>query len=187
MLDVILLVLKVLVLILLYLFIWRVARAAGKDLVGGARGAEAGPAVAVTAPDIALPQAPPQPVFSPEERLARREQREAGRTLTGDSLDMMIHIRPRLVVERSPELAEGSEIALEGWLTVGRSPSSSLVLHDPFISSTHARVVRRGQYFYVEDLGSTNGTFVNEKEVTEAQLKLDTRLRIGETVFRYEE
>jgi pSer/pThr/pTyr-binding forkhead associated (FHA) protein len=48
--------------------------------------------------------------------------------------------------------------------------------------------VPRGSFYYVEDLGSTNGTFVNEKQVSgEAQLKLDSRVRVGETIFRYEE
>jgi len=47
--------------------------------------------------------------------------------------------------------------------------------------------VPRGQLHFVEDLGSTNGTFVNGREVVEAQLMLDTELRIGETIFRYEE
>ena len=55
------------------------------------------------------------------------------------------------------------------------------------MSQTHARLILRDQFYFVEDLGSTNGTFVNEKEVSEAQLKPDSRLRIGETVFRYEE
>jgi pSer/pThr/pTyr-binding forkhead associated (FHA) protein len=72
-------------------------------------------------------------------------------------------------------------------VTIGRAPTSSIVLDEPTVSSTHARLVTRGQIYVVEDLGSTNGTYVNERAVTEAQLKLDSRLRIGETVFRYEE
>ena len=61
------------------------------------------------------------------------------------------------------------------------------MLDEEYVSSTHARLVPRGQFIYVEDLGSTNGTFVNEKQVTDAQLRLDSRLRVGETIFRYEE
>jgi pSer/pThr/pTyr-binding forkhead associated (FHA) protein len=76
---------------------------------------------------------------------------------------------------------------LEGWLTVGRAATSDIVLDEPFVSSTHARLFLRGQFYVVEDLGSTNGTFVNDKPVTEAELRLDARVRIGETVFRYEE
>jgi pSer/pThr/pTyr-binding forkhead associated (FHA) protein len=99
----------------------------------------------------------------------------------------MAHIDPRLVVEASPVLAAGTEVRLEGWIMIGRSPTSDLVLDDPFVSQTHARVVPRGQLHFVEDLGSTNGTFVNGREVVEAQLLLDTEVRIGETIFRYEE
>ena len=107
--------------------------------------------------------------------------------MPGESLDLMAHIDPRLVVEASPVLAAGTTVKLEGWIMIGRSPSSDLVLDDPFVVQTHARVVPRGQLHFVEDLGSTNGTFVNGREVVEAQLMLDTELRIGETVFRYEE
>ena len=81
----------------------------------------------------------------------------------------------------------GEKVKLEGWVMIGRSPASDLVLDDPYVSQTHARVVPRGQLHFVEDLGSTNGTFVNGREVVEAQLLLDAELRVGETVLRYEE
>jgi pSer/pThr/pTyr-binding forkhead associated (FHA) protein len=84
-------------------------------------------------------------------------------------------------------LEVGSRIPLQGWVTIGRSGASDIVLADPFVSSTHARLVPRGQLYFVEDLGSTNGTIVDGREVTEAQLKPDSRLRVGETTFRYEE
>ena len=107
--------------------------------------------------------------------------------MPGESFDLMAHIDPRLVVEASPVMAAGTEVRLENWIMIGRSPASDLVLDDPFVSQTHARIVPRGQLHFVEDLGSTNGTFVNGREVVEAQLMLDTELRIGETIFRYEE
>ena len=71
---------------------------------------------------------------------------------------------------------------------IGRAPSTATSCStSQFVSQTHARVVPRGQMHFIEDLGSTNGTFVNGREVVEAQLLLDTEIRIGETVFRYEE
>ena len=70
---------------------------------------------------------------------------------------------------------------------MGRAATSDIVLDEQFVSTTHARLVPRGQFYFVEDLGSTNGTFLNEKQVTDAQLRMDSRLRVGETTFRYEE
>jgi pSer/pThr/pTyr-binding forkhead associated (FHA) protein len=102
-------------------------------------------------------------------------------------MDFSAHIDPRLIVEESPIVPVGVVFPLEGWINVGRASTSDIVLDEQFVTSTHARLVPRGQFYYVEDLGSTNGTFVNEKQVTEAQLRLDSRLRIGETTFRYEE
>jgi hypothetical protein len=150
-------------------------------------GPEQAPAAAVvTAPDVTVGEHG-WPGSGPDDVQARFGAREAERAAAVDGLDMTAGVSPRLVVERSPVLAPGQEIPLAGWLGIGRSPASDLPLDDHFVSSTHARVVRRGQFFFVEDLGSTNGTFVDERQVAEAQLRPDTRLRIGETVFRYEE
>ena len=193
MLDVVLLVLKIAFLVLLFLFVYFVVRRAGRD-VAGQQPRQAAPPVRASAPEpMPAPVAAPQPAAAvvpestPAERRQRREQRHAERTQAGESLDLLAHIDPRLVVVSSPVLEPGTEVKLDGWVMIGRSPSSDVVLNDPYVSQTHARVVPRGQLHFVEDLGSTNGTFVNGREVVEAQLLLDAELRVGETVFRYEE
>ncbi len=183
MIDIVLLVLKIGILVLLYLFIWQVVKTAVQNVRGGGGGGAAAPAA-----DVALPAGDRlAPVFTPAERDQRREDRLVERTIAGEKMDFSAHINPRLVVEESPIIPPGVVFPLEGWINVGRAATSDIVLDEQFVSSTHARLVPRGQFFYVEDLGSTNGTFVNEKQVTEAQLKMDSRLRIGETTFRYEE
>jgi FHA domain len=182
MIDIVLLVLKIGILVLLYLFIWQVVKTAVQNVRGG------GAASPAAAPDVALPAGDRlAPTFTPAERDQRREDRLVERTIAGEKMDFSAHINPRLVVEDSPIIPPGVVFPLEGWINVGRASTSDIVLDEQFVSSTHARLVPRGQFYYVEDLGSTNGTFVNEKPVTEAQLKLDSRLRIGETTFRYEE
>jgi hypothetical protein len=183
MIDIVLLVLKIGILVLLYLFIWQVVKTAVQTVRGGGAAA-----TAATAPDVALPAGDRlAPTFTPAERDQRREDRLVERTIAGEKMDFSAHINPRLIVEESPIVPAGVVFPLEGWITVGRAGASDVVLDEQFVSSTHARLVPRGQFYYVEDLGSTNGTFVNEKQVTEAQLRMDSRLRIGETTFRYEE
>jgi hypothetical protein len=199
-LDVVLFALKIAFLVLLFLFVFFVVRRTVRDVSGNAE--RPAPRRAAPPPRPAAPDAPPPaavtvapfapppsgvPEATPAERRKRREKRHTERTMPGESLDLMAHVHPRLVVEASPVLAVGTEIMLEGWIMIGRSPTSDLVLDDPFVSQTHARVVPRGQLHFVEDLGSTNGTFVNGREVVEAQLTLDTEVRVGETIFRYEE
>jgi hypothetical protein len=182
MIDIVLLVLKIGILVLLYLFIWQVVKTAVQNVRGGGGGA------AAPAADVVLPAGDRlAPVFTPAERDQRREDRLVERTMDGQKMDFSAHINPRLVVEESPIIPPGVIFPLEGWINVGRAATSDIVLDEQFVSSTHARLVPRGQFYYVEDLGSTNGTFVNEKQVTDAQLKMDSRLRIGETTFRYEE
>jgi hypothetical protein len=180
MIDVVLLVLKIGILILLYLFIWQVVKTAVQNVRGGG--------AAAPAADVVLPAGDRlAPVFTPAEREQRREEREVERTVAGEKMDFSAHINPRLIVEESPIIPAGVVFPLEGWINVGRAATSDIVLDEQFVSSTHARLVPRGQFYFVEDLGSTNGTFLNEKQVTEAQLRMDSRLRIGETTFRYEE
>ena len=103
-------------------------------------------------------------------------------------VDLTANITPRLVVESSPALEVGSDLELEEGLTVGRSGAADLSLADQYVSHMHARILRRGPYYFVEDLGSTNGTFLNDIRVeSSAQLKVRDTLRMGQTVLRYEE
>jgi hypothetical protein len=96
--------------------------------------------------------------------------------------------RPRLVVHSSPSLAPGTEFPLSGGMTIGRSPSSGVEIDDDFVSHMHARVMRRGEFYFISDLGSTNGTSINGRAIdAERQLRVRDEIQVGETVLRYEE
>jgi pSer/pThr/pTyr-binding forkhead associated (FHA) protein len=97
---------------------------------------------------------------------------------------------PELVVEDSEILAPETRFELEdGEISMGRSSGSTIVLKsDDYASGRHAQLTRHGGLLYVEDLGSTNGTFVNgRKTVGATPLRNGDTVRIGSTVFRYEE
>jgi hypothetical protein len=95
---------------------------------------------------------------------------------------------PHLVVGRSNVLASGTTYDVAGGATIGRSRSSRIPITDQFISTSHARVFRRGHFWFVEDLGSLNGTYVNGRRISgEQQLHLRDEIRVGETVLRWEE
>ena len=67
---------------------------------------------------------------------------------------------------------------------IGRADDSTLVLSDDYASERHARLSKRGDDWYVEDLGSTNGTFLDRGKVTTAvRAPLNTPIRIGKTVI----
>jgi hypothetical protein len=74
-------------------------------------------------------------------------------------------------------------------MTIGRSPDNQLVVNDPQASSHHAQVYPDGQGYLLVDLGSTNGTFVNEQRLiaqSPRMLNAGDVLRIGNTSFSYE-
>lgn len=69
-------------------------------------------------------------------------------------------------------------------LLLGRADDSTLVLTDDYASERHARLSRRGDDWYVEDLGSTNGTYLDRSKVTTAvKVPINTPIRIGKTVI----
>jgi pSer/pThr/pTyr-binding forkhead associated (FHA) protein len=67
---------------------------------------------------------------------------------------------------------------------IGRADDSTLVLTDDYASTRHARLSPRGSDWYVEDLGSTNGTYLDRAKVTTAvRVPMGTPVRIGKTVI----
>ena len=67
---------------------------------------------------------------------------------------------------------------------IGRNPECSLVLDDDFASGRHARIFAEGSSWYVEDLGSTNGTFLGSQQVTgPVQVNVGSAVRVGRTVL----
>jgi FHA domain len=94
---------------------------------------------------------------------------------------------PRLVVERAPGHQPGMIYDLDGEIVLGRGGEAEIRLEDPYASSGHARIFEQGGILAVEDLGSTNGTYLNE-ELLESPRPLHPgdRLRIGESEFSFE-
>jgi hypothetical protein len=79
---------------------------------------------------------------------------------------------------------KGKTFELSDELVVGRSDKCHLVLDDAYVSQVHARIFPRGDSFMVEDMGSTNGTYLNRKRLTApTELKRGDRIKIGKTVM----
>jgi hypothetical protein len=94
---------------------------------------------------------------------------------------------PRLVVERAPGHDPGMIYDLDGDLVLGRGDRAEIRLEDPFASSSHARVYEQGNIVVIEDLGSTNGTYLNEELLQTARpLHPGDRVRIGDSEFEFE-
>jgi FHA domain-containing protein len=95
----------------------------------------------------------------------------------------------RLVVLKSPALDEGDVLTLDSHpLTIGRGGQNDVSLNeDEYASSRHVRIEPRRDGVWLDDIGSTNGTFVNGIRVTrERRLAPGDVVRIGETDLRFE-
>lgn len=95
----------------------------------------------------------------------------------------------RLVVLDSPsgEPAVGRSFGLDVITPLGRDVNNAIVIDDPFASAEHAVLTYRGRSWYLEDLGSTNGSFVNGHQIDGvAALGYGDEVQIGQVRFRLE-
>jgi len=146
-------------LIVLYLFLLWMARSASRDLVTH---------------DVSAVVSEDTGVRPPRERAGP---------------DLRSGVQPQLEVVAAMSHEPGTVFDLgNGGATLGRSANSDIEVDDPFASSAHARIFQRGDFMYIEDVGSTNGTYLNGRQLRRAeQLKMADSIRIGDTEYRYRE
>ena len=97
-------------------------------------------------------------------------------------------VSPRLRVVAAMGHEPGTTFDIGDGATMGRSDGAEIRVDDPFASSAHARIFSRGEYMYLEDMGSTNGTYLNGRQVRSTErLKPADVIRIGDSEYRYEE
>jgi pSer/pThr/pTyr-binding forkhead associated (FHA) protein len=92
-----------------------------------------------------------------------------------------------LVAVRGGGIEPGERFDLFGGLSIGRSTDADVRIEDRFASGIHARLYSRGATYYVEDMNSTNGTFLNGAVLEgEAELTDLDEIKIGDSEFRFE-
>jgi hypothetical protein len=93
--------------------------------------------------------------------------------------------KPWRVVVVAPDAERGRDYWVDGEVTIGRGGGCAISLpSDTFLSQVHARIFDNDGTLWLEDLGSTNGTYLNGKVVNErVKLRKGDRVQVGETVF----
>ncbi|HWH37326.1 MAG TPA: FHA domain-containing protein [Candidatus Limnocylindrales bacterium] len=95
----------------------------------------------------------------------------------------------RLLVVAAPEgqPPAGSAFALDAVNSIGRDVNNSIVVEDTFVSAEHAMLTFRGRAWFIEDRGSTNGTWVNGQRVeTYLPLGFGDEIQVGQVRLRLE-
>lgn len=168
--ELVLLLLRIGFLVLLWFFVFGVVYSLRADLFGVK--VRKLPAEATAgAPASAAPAAPTAAVSKPA----------SAKPSTGPAT---VATAQRLVITSGPKA--GLELPLgNDTLTIGRSSESALVIRDDYTSSHHARLILRGDAWAVQDLDSTNGTFVAGQRVgnSPVSLSLGTPIKVGATTF----
>jgi pSer/pThr/pTyr-binding forkhead associated (FHA) protein len=113
-------------------------------------------------------------------RSERREEKKAAKQPRSGSKRKQLFLR---IVE--PSEHAGQTFDLDDELTIGRSPGCGVATPDDIYTSTlHARLFRNNDQLWVEDLGSTNGTYVNSERIAQSlRLAKGDVLQVGSTVF----
>ncbi len=97
-------------------------------------------------------------------------------------------VEPRLEVVAAMGHDPGASWDVRDGATMGRSDNADIRVDDPFASSAHARIFTRGDFMWIEDMGSTNGTYLNGRTLRSAErLKMADIVRIGDSEYRYQE
>lgn len=95
--------------------------------------------------------------------------------------------QPRVMTITNGTNAGSSAELAAGMIMIGRGSDCQLVLDDDYVSTRHARVVAGDNGIYIEDLGSTNGSYVNGLRITApTTITLQDTVRIGKTVLKLE-
>lgn len=141
---------KLLLLLLLYLFFFRVLQAVWAEVKGP-------------------PPATEAPTRKPR---ARRDRRSRPRT----KAPRLVAVEPSGIRDRAYDLGEE--------VTLGRAAGCGVTVDDTYVSQLHARVFQRDGEVMVEDLGSTNGTYLNRRRLMGPMImKRGDRLQLGDTVL----
>jgi len=97
-------------------------------------------------------------------------------------------LQPRLEVVAAKGHDPGRMFDVSAGARLGRAAGSDVHIDDSYASAAHARIYPRAGRVYIEDLGSTNGTFINGRQITRPiPLEVNDTVRIGDTELRYRE
>jgi hypothetical protein len=120
--------------------------------------------------------AAPAPTPSPKMRTMAIDAAAGGTTPIGSAVGWLVPLD-------GPQT--GELFQLKGRCVVGKAPDCDVCLNDPSISGRHAEFIAGRAGFRVNDLGSTNGTYVNDKKITSADLVDNDSVRLGRTNFKF--
>ena len=118
--------------------------------------------------------------------VSRRDLRRAARSQAAAVVPSQIVGHLIVVDSGSTSLTPGARLNIEPVTTLGRAPTNTIVLESNFVSTEHTRIIFRDRSLWVEDLGSRNGTFVDQRPVGQAlAVAPGMVLQVGDVRFKF--
>lgn len=117
-------------------------------------------------------------------KIMNKDVKSGGRRRASNSSNKSYGVEV-LEVTDDTNIKKGSVIPIRNAVTLGRKDDNSVILADPHVSGNHARLIIKNNILFLEDLNSTNGTYVNGKRI-QGRVKLfgKDEIKIGSTSFR---
>ena len=164
---------------LLWVFVALAIGVLRRDLSNRARSRTRTANKAISEPRSATGNSPVQP--SAQTSTAQQYTQTSS---TGQNQGYVPAVEPRYLTATAGSL-NGTRFPLgDSSIVIGRAPGCTVVLDDDYSSNRHARVFKSGGHWFVEDLGSTNGTIIGDKPVTGiVPLQVGSAIRIGRTIL----
>jgi hypothetical protein len=118
--------------------------------------------------------------------VSRREMRRAARGEAFAAAPSQVVGHLIVIDAGSTSLTPGARLNIEPLTTLGRSPTNTIALESTFVSTEHTRIIYRDRSLWVEDMGSRNGTYVDQRQVSGAvAVSPGSVLQVGDVRFKF--
>lgn|GEM_PF-515999 len=142
-------------------------------------------ALAGVGENLEMESASPAPEEEKPIEMEGAQDAVGGERMTGSMTSMFQSTAEARLILRRGNASSENYVIRSGTIVAGRDKDCDIILDEKKSSRKQFKIYRNGNRYFIQDLGSSNGTYVNQKRITEASLSSEDRIRVGETEFQF--